>query len=76
MCSSDLLAGETGGRAYSIDRVSELAGTYRSIENELRSQYLLAYQSSKQGNDGKFRSVEIKLDRPGLEARTVPGYYP
>ena len=70
------LAGETGGRAYSIDRVSELAGTYRSIENELRSQYLLAYQSSKQGNDGKFRAVAVKLDRPGLEARTVPGYYP
>jgi len=46
------------------------------IGEELRSQYLLAYQSSKQGNDGKFRSVEVKLGRPGLEARTVPGYYP
>ena len=51
-------------------------GVYRSIETELRSQYLLAYQSSKQGNDGKFRTVEVKLGRPGLEARTVPGYYP
>jgi len=70
------LAAETGGRSYFIGQAVELAGTYRSIETELRSQYLLAYQSSKQGNDGKFRSVEVKLGRPGLEARTVPGYYP
>jgi len=70
------IATETGGRSYFIDRAVELSGTYRSIETELRSQYLLAYQSSKQGNDGKFRSVEVKLGRPGLEARTVPGYYP
>ncbi|HVR11209.1 MAG TPA: VWA domain-containing protein [Thermoanaerobaculia bacterium] len=70
------IAAETGGRSYFIDRVIELSGTYRSIETELRSQYLLAYQSSKQGADGKFRTVEVKLNRPGLEARTVPGYYP
>jgi Ca-activated chloride channel homolog len=70
------LAGETGGRSYFISQAVDLTGTYRSIETELRSQYLLAYQSSKQGNDGKFRSVEVKLGRSGLEARTVPGYYP
>jgi VWFA-related protein len=70
------IAAETGGRSYFIDKVLDLAGIYRSIETELRSQYLLAYQSSKQGNDGKFRTVEIKLARSGLEARTVPGYYP
>ncbi|HEV3457770.1 MAG TPA: VWA domain-containing protein [Thermoanaerobaculia bacterium] len=70
------IAAETGGRSYFIDRAVELSGTYRSIETELRSQYLLAYQSSKQGTDGKFRTVEVKLNRPGLEARTVPGYYP
>jgi Ca-activated chloride channel family protein len=70
------LAAETGGRSYNINQAIDLAGTYRSIETELRSQYLLAYQSSKQGNDGKFRAVEVKLGRSGLEARTVPGYYP
>jgi Ca-activated chloride channel family protein len=70
------LATETGGRSFFIERAAELAGTYSDIETELRSQYLLAYQSAKQGNDGKFRAVGIKLQRPGLEARTVPGYYP
>lgn len=70
------LAAETGGRSYFISQAIDLGSTYRSIETELRSQYLLAYQSSKQGNDGKFRAVEVKLGRSGLEARTVPGYYP
>jgi Ca-activated chloride channel family protein len=70
------IANETGGRSYFIDKAVELSGIYRGIETELRSQYLLAYQSSKQGSDGKFRGVEVKLNRPGLEARTVPGYYP
>jgi Ca-activated chloride channel homolog len=70
------LATETGGRAFFIERAAELAGTYGEIETELRSQYLLAYESSKQGNDGKFRAVGIKVQRPGLQARTVPGYYP
>jgi Ca-activated chloride channel family protein len=70
------LATETGGRSFFIDRVAQLSAIYHDIETELRSQYLLAYQSSKQGNDGKFRTVEVRLDRPGLDARTVPGYYP
>lgn len=70
------LAEETGGRSFFIERAAELNDTYHDIETELRSQYLLAYESSKQTNDGKFRTVSIKLQRPGLEARTVPGYYP
>jgi Ca-activated chloride channel family protein len=70
------LADETGGRYFFIDRADELERIYDSIQNELRSQYLLAYQSSKEGDPDKFRTVEVKLDKPGLEAKTVRGYYP
>jgi VWFA-related protein len=70
------LAEETGGHSFFIERSSDLASIYKSIEKELRSQYLVAYQSSKPGNDGKFRAVEVKLSRPGLEAKTMRGYYP
>src|SRR5690606_21928462 len=38
------LAAETGGTAFFIDRAMELRNTYRTIEREVRSQYLLAYQ--------------------------------
>jgi VWFA-related protein len=73
------LADETGGRFFFIERASELEGIYDSIQKELRSQYLLAYQSNKEGDEGdreKFRTVEVKMAKPGLEAKTLRGYYP
>jgi Ca-activated chloride channel homolog len=70
------LADETGGRFFFIERAKELDGIYDSIQKELRSQYLLAYQSSKEGNDDKFRAVEVRMAKPGMEAKTVKGYYP
>ncbi|HEX9944030.1 MAG TPA: VWA domain-containing protein [Thermoanaerobaculia bacterium] len=70
------LAEETGGRFFFIERASELEGIYDTIQKELRSQYLLAYQSSKEGDSEKFRTVEVKLGKPGLEAKTLRGYYP
>jgi Ca-activated chloride channel homolog len=70
------LADETGGRFFFIERASELENIYDTIQKELRSQYLLAYQSSKEGDSEKFRTIEVKVGKPGLEAKTVRGYYP
>jgi VWFA-related protein len=69
------LADETGGRTFLIDRVNQLEQVYRIIEEELRSQYLLAYQSSQTGD--KFRTIEVQVvGHPGIEAKTLRGYYP
>jgi VWFA-related protein len=70
------VAEETGGRFFQLKEPSELQGIYRQIEEELRSQYLLVYQSSSTKTDNSFRSVEVKVAQPGLEARTIRGYYP
>jgi VWFA-related protein len=73
------LSDETGGRVFMIERANELERIYDIIQTELRSQYLLAYQSSKEREPGdaeKFRTVEVKVDRPGMEAKTLRGYYP
>ncbi len=69
------LARETGGECFFIDRASQLGEVYDSIQQELRSQYLIAYQSSKEGGD-EFREVEVKMHRKGLDAKTIRGYYP
>jgi Ca-activated chloride channel homolog len=71
----DRLARETGGRAFRITRAAELAPVYREIERELRAQYLVAYQSSHPPST-EFREVELRAARPGVELRTVRGYYP
>lgn len=70
------LSEETGGRAFFIGTSGELGKVFETVEKELRSQYLLAYQSSNPGRDDKFRVVEVKVAKPGLEAKTVRGYYP
>jgi len=70
----DRLARETGGRSYRIDRAQQLGPIYREIQGELRSQYLIAYQSSGEGDD--FREVRLDCNRPGVDVRTVSGYYP
>jgi Ca-activated chloride channel family protein len=70
------LAEETGGRSFFVEHAAGLKGIFATVERELRSQYLVGYQSSKATNDGKFRTVEVKLARPGCEAKTIHGYYP
>lgn len=70
------LAEETGGRSFFVDEAKELVPIYQSIQEELRSQYLLVYQSTNAKPDKKFRSVDVKVKEPGLEAHTIRGYYP
>jgi Ca-activated chloride channel family protein len=69
------LAQETGGEFFSITRAAELAVIYSTIEEELRAQYLLAYQSPQESSE-EFRTVEVRVTQPDLEAKTIPGYYP
>jgi VWFA-related protein len=69
------VAAETGGRAFYISKAVELASVYDVIEEELRSQYLIAYASDAPPSAREFRMVEIKT-RGKLKARTMSGYYP
>jgi len=67
---------ETGGVAFFIDSVDELGAIYDQILQELRSKYYLAYQSSNTVASDKFRSVDVRVQRQGAEAKTLRGYYP
>ncbi len=70
------LTAETGGRAFFIEEVGELDSVYAIIQRELRSRYLIAYQSSNTSGSGDFRVIEIEMALSGLEAKTLRGYYP
>lgn len=70
------LAEETGGRSFLVKETPELAPIYDAVQLELRSRYLLAYQSSNQTRENRFREVDVKVDGLGLEAKTLRGYYP
>jgi Ca-activated chloride channel family protein len=70
------LANETGGRSYFITDDEDIAAVYSLVQQDLRSQYLLAYQSSNTASNDEFRQVEVKVDRPRSSVRTLAGYYP
>jgi VWFA-related protein len=71
----DRLAQETGGRAFYIDGASDLFEVYDKIESELRSQYLVAYNSNQESEKGKYHEIKMKVRGGKLKARTVRGYY-
>jgi Ca-activated chloride channel family protein len=63
-----------GGRVF-FSRVGEdLEEIYDQIDEELRSQYVLGYYASDEG-DGRWKSIRIEVDEPGVRARTVAGYF-
>jgi Ca-activated chloride channel family protein len=70
------IADETGGKSYFVRDPEELPSIYRAIESEMRSQYLLAYQSSNISKSDAFRSIEVKVRVPGAKVRAMSGYYP
>ncbi len=70
------LAAETGGVAYFIKDVRKLDDTYGQLEKDLRSQYLIAYNTESMKTDKKYRTVEVKVDRPDARVRTIRGFLP
>ena len=70
------LASETGGRHFFIEQAGDLKRVYAEVEADLRTQYLLTYQSASEGKGKKYRTVEVEVKRPGLKAKTLKGYYP
>lgn len=70
------LASETGGRAFFVQGLDELPRAYDEILTELRSRYLLAYQSTSDKPAPELRTLRVEVDRRGAEVRTRRGYRP
>jgi VWFA-related protein len=66
------LAHATGGRA-AID-MNDLAPAVEQIFVENASYYLIGFQSTNPRQDGKFRRLEVKVNRPDVEVRARNGY--
>ncbi|MEP7213389.1 MAG: VWA domain-containing protein [Acidobacteriota bacterium] len=61
----------TGGRAYFPRDESELRQAFKQIQEEMRSQYLIAYEPSNQVLDGSYRKIEIQLADPAMQKEKV-----
>ena len=66
----------TGGSLDSERGVNAIEKSYAEIAEEARTQYTLGYLSHQPVIDGKFRVIDVRVDRPGLEVIAKKGYYP
>jgi VWFA-related protein len=66
----------TGGRAVFPKRPRELEQAFIQLEQDLRQQYLLAYEPKNEAADGSFRKIEIRVaNRKEAKIRHRRGYY-
>ncbi len=74
------VATSTGGRAFFPKHESDLKAAFAEIEQELRSQYLIAYSSTNKKRDGAYRQMRLDVTSPEfkkdqLKLRYRPGYF-
>ena len=66
----------TGGDMFSEHGVNSIEKSYAKIADEARNQYTLVYASHESIYDGKYRSIDVRVDRPNMVVTAKPGYYP
>ena len=66
----------TGGTLDSERGTDGIEKSYAKIAEEARTQYTLGYYSHEPFIDGKYRKIEVRVDRPGVEVIAKTGYIP
>ncbi len=69
------MAEATGGVPFFPKRIEDMTGSFHDIEEELRSQYQLAYRPADFKNDGAFRSIYLVALNPRYQVRAKKGYF-
>ena len=74
------LAERTGGRAFFPKKGADLNSAFEEIEQELRTQYLIAYSSTNKRRDGAYRQITLEITNPELRKQKLnlrhrPGYF-
>jgi len=66
------LSEETGGGFFLLKKTDELTSTFTRVAQELHSQYVLGF--TPQNLDGKIHKLEVKVKKPGMNARARKSY--
>jgi VWFA-related protein len=71
----DQLAERTGGRVLPVAKLEDLAGVYKQLADDLRSQYSIGYYSSNTANNGQWRAIKVEVRKPHTTVRARSGYW-
>lgn len=67
------LSGDTGGKAF-LD-TNDLGQVFDRVQRDTSVYYVLGYRSSNPLRDGKYRHIQVKINRQGLNLEFRKGYY-
>jgi len=67
------LSGDTGGKAF-LD-TNDLGEVFDRVQRDTSVYYVLGYKSSNPLKDGKYRHIQVKTNRQGLNLEFRKGYY-
>ena len=66
------LAHETGG--FLVEESNALASAFKRIDEDNQFHYLLTYSPTNAVFDGKFRAIQVKVRKPGMQVFARKGY--
>ena len=66
------LSEETGG--FAAVNQNDFSSAFQRVVQDNSSYYVLGYYPKNERRDGRFRRIEVKVKRPGLEVRSRRGY--
>jgi VWFA-related protein len=67
------LSADTGGKAF-LDN-NDFSPAFAQIQRDSSAYYVLGFNSTNHARDGRFRKLQIKVNRPGVKLEYRPGYY-
>lgn len=67
------LAGDTGGKAF-LDS-NDLGQVFDRVQRDTSVYYVLGYKSNNLLRDGRYRHIQVKVNRPGVSLEFRKGYY-
>ena len=62
----------TGG--FAVVNTSQFGAAFERILDENSSYYMLGYYPANRRRDGKFRKIDVRVNRPGVKVRARRGY--
>jgi VWFA-related protein len=68
-----VLITQTGGQV--LEGSSDLASQIERCIADAKTYYVLTYNPPPAAHSNEYHSIEVKVDKPGLKARTRTGYY-
>lgn len=68
-------ASATGGQVFDEFTQDAIEQTYARVTEEARNQYTIGY-TTRATPSSSHRSIEVRVDRPGLKVFAKEGYYP